>query len=80
MGRLRQGKKRVSFSAAKLVGTLQVQDQPPAPLGFGRLSAMPMHHPFAEPQLGILWIELQPLLARAPGLLRVPRHLMDAGN
>jgi hypothetical protein len=36
------------IEAAKLVGTLQIEDPPPTPLGLGRLSAMPVHHRDAE--------------------------------
>jgi hypothetical protein len=54
------------IEAAKLVGTLQLQDQPPAPLGFGSLASMPMHHRLAEPQFGIFAIERQ-ALGRKPG-------------
>ena len=50
--------------AAKLIGTLERQNQPPAFLGLGRFAPMPVHHPPAEPQLGIFRVELEPLRAR----------------
>ena len=46
---------------AKLIGTLQRQNQPPAFLGLGRFAPLPMHHPLAKPYLGIFRIELEPL-------------------
>ena len=57
------------IEAAKLVGTLQIQDQLPAPLGFRRFSTVPMNHAVAKPQLGTLGIELQPLCASFPWTL-----------
>ena len=57
------------IETAKPVGTLQIQNQPPALLGLGRLSPVPVHHPLAEPQLGVLGVELQPFRAR---LQRLP--------
>ena len=57
------------IEAAKLVGTLQLQDQPPASFGLGSLAPMPVHHRLAKPQFSILAIELQALGARAQGFL-----------
>jgi hypothetical protein len=59
---------------------MQIQDPPPAVLGFGRLTPMPVHHRLAEPQLGVLGVELEPLGTGPQCFLRIAHHLVHASD
>ena len=45
--------------AAELVGPAQAQDTAPRSLGLGRLAAVPVHDGLAEPELGVVGIDLK---------------------
>ena len=49
------------IDAARLVGTLQVQDPPPAGFGLGRLASLAVEHGLAEMQLGVVGVDPQAL-------------------
>ena len=60
------------IDAAKLLGTLQGQDPPPARLRLGRLARLAVDHRLAEEQLGVVGVEREPLGAGGQGRGRSP--------
>ena len=76
----RQMSKNSLVHAAKLVGPFERQESPPAGFGCRGFAAVTVHDGLAEPELGILGLELEAARTRAQGRLRIAPHLVHAGN
>src|SRR5271157_160326 len=68
------------IDAAKLVGTLERQDPPPAGSGLGHLARLAVQDGLAEMQLGVVEVDPQALGTRVQGRGKVAEHLVAEGN
>ena len=81
-GEVAQGEVAVDalVDAAKLVGTLEGQDPPPAGFGLGRLARLAVQDGLAEMQLGVVGVDPEPSGTGVESRRDVSEHLVAAGD